>query len=474
MTSHRRLLAGGIWLSAGNGLSSLFAFIRNIAVARLVSVEDFGVVVLLALTMSAVETVSNLAVDRLLVQAPDGDDSRLQATAHALQVGRGVTAGAVVIFFSTMIAALFKIPHVNWALQTLALVPVIRGFAHLDSVRQQRNLDFKPTFWVVALPPAISLSLAVPLAYWLRSYSAIVWAMIAQALAHSAITHLLAKRPYRWAWSRPTVLRILSFSWPLLANGLLMFAILQGDNAVIGSTFTPEVVGWFGAAFMLTMAPAMMVTTVMQSLLLPPLSRLQHLPIEFAHRSEQTVQACLATGLCIAATFSVLGPELLVALFGSEYGPGATVVIWLGLAQGVRVSKAGQFVSAIALGRTRDPLIANLARGAALLVSIGLVTNGYGPQAVAASGLAGEIASYLISAVLLSRFGNNPNAGQFGLFFLMLALLVLSCAVGVTLRSGTSLIAHGAFAVAWLLVVIAIFVGISPALSRALAPILRK
>lgn len=474
MISHRRLLTGGAWLSAGNGLSSIFAFVRNIAIARLVSVEDFGVVVLLSLTLSVIETVSNLAVDRLLVQAPDGDDPQLQATAHALQVARGVAGGLVVFFLATTIAALFNIPHAVWALQALSLVPVIRGLAHLDTVRLQREMHFKPTFWVVALPPALSLGLAVPLAYWLRDYSAMVWAMLAQVLAQAAITHVLASRPYRWAWNRATVIRILSFSWPLLANGLLMFAIFQGDNAVIAAAFTPDVVGWYGAAFMMAMAPAMLVTTVMQGLLLPPLSKCQHVPEEFNRRHQQTVQVSLATGLFVSVVFAVLGPELLVALFGTRYGSGTGVVILLGLAQGVRIAKAGQFVSSIALARTKDPLIANLARGAALLLAIGLVVRGYGPLAVAASGVVGEVASYVIAVVLLSKRRDSQGTRDFGLFAGFVVLLALSCAVGAVLRAETSLFAQCALAVAWLFGVTAAFAWMSPAVRGILTKIIRE
>src|SRR5690349_5422803 len=106
--SRERLLRGGVWLTAGNVLSALASFLRNIAIARLVSVEDFGVVALLTLTLSVVETVSNLAIDRLLVQAPDGDDATLQSTAHLLQVARGLLGGVIVYFAAGFVAAQFK------------------------------------------------------------------------------------------------------------------------------------------------------------------------------------------------------------------------------------------------------------------------------------------------------------------------------------------------------------------------------
>lgn len=469
----RRLLRGGAWLSAGNALSAGASFLRNVLIARLVSVEDFGIVVLLTLTLAIVETVSNLAVDRLLIQAPDGDDPKLQATAHALQVVRGILGSIIVFLAAPSIASLFKIPHVAWAFQILALVPVIRSLMHLDTVRFQREMIYRPTFWVEALPQSVSLAVAVPLAYWTRDYSAIIWAMLTQVLTQAIVTHHLASRPYRWAWDRTTVLRMLTFGWPLLANGLLMFAIFQGDKALIAVAFTTEVVGWYGAAFMLSMAPAMLVTSIMQGLLLPVLSNCQNEPEVFQHRYLQIVQACLAVGLLTGAGFAVFGPELLVALFGSGYRTGTEVVILLGLTQGVRIAKAGQFVSAVALGSTKLPLIANLARGGALLAAIGLVAIGYGPVAVAITSLFGEMLSYVIGTHLLANRVRSPVIHQLPQIAAWLVLVGLSWVIGLELRGPAPSFSQLLLGLLWLFVATGIFVAASLALRDGLLNILR-
>lgn len=465
-----RLLRGGAWLTAGNALSALASFLRNVAIARLISVEDFGIVALLSMMLAVFETISNLAIDRLLVQAPDGDEPKLQASAHALQVTRGVMGGVILFLMASGLSVLFKVPHTAWAFQALALVPVIRSLQHLDTVRYQREMRYGPTFWVVALPQGVSLALAVPLAYWLRDYSAIVWAIFAQTISEAVITHVLATRPYRWAWDRAQTLRILSFGWPLLANGLLMFAIFQGDKAIIAVAYTPAVVGWFSAAVMISMAPAMLVISVLNGLLLPVLSRDQQDPEKFRQRYLQVVQACLTVGLMTAVFFAVFGPELLILLFGERYAPGVAVVILLGMTQGVRIAKAGQFVAAIALASTKDPLVANLARGASLLVATLLVVMGYGPVAVAATGLAGEMLAYAIAVFRLSARLGVPLLGQMRPIAVWLLIAALSWSLGWELRdaSPSLSLSHVLLGLAWLPVAAMAYVATSPAMFMAL------
>lgn len=472
--SRGRLLKGGAWLSAGNGLSAVFSFLRNIAIARLISVEDFGVVVLLSLIVAAVETISNLAIDRLLVQAPDGDDPQLQATAHMLQVARGIIGALLVFLTATMFAALFKVPQASWAFQTLALVPLIRSLAHLDTVRLQREMVFQPTFWGVAFSSGLSLGLAVPLAIWLRDYSVMVWATLLQVFAQTVISHLLASRPYRWAWNRANATRILSFGWPLLVNGLIMFAVFHGDKAVIAVAFTPEVVGWYGAAIMLTLAPVMFVTTVISSLLLPWLSRYQNASGDFWRRSDQTEQLCFALGFMMAVAFLTLGPEILLLLFGSHYRNGADIVMLLGLAQGFRMARQGQVISSVALARTRDPLVANLARVAAFLIAIVLVANGFGPATIALAAIAGEFASYLVTVFLLAKSNEDTTRPQVFRYAAALMLLALSIGIGTIVRYTVSPVAYLMVGLAWTMACTAAMTALSPALRAPLEQRIRK
>jgi O-antigen/teichoic acid export membrane protein len=253
-----------------------------------------------------------------------------------------------------------------------------------------------------------------------------------------------------------------------------MFAIFQGDKAVIAVAFSPEVVGWYGAAFMLSMAPAMLVTSVIQSLLLPVLSRWQDVPDEFYRRYAQVLQACLAIGLLTAAVFAVFGPELLVALFGRRYREGAEVVILLGLTQGVRIAKAGQFVSAVALARTKDPLISNLARGVSLLVAIGLVAIGYDPVIVAVTGLIGEIVAYAVAMRLMSKRLGCSVVRQLPQIFAWFILAGLSWTVGAELRGLVMPLVQFVMGLIWLITVTVSFVAVAPEMRRGLVDLLRR
>ena len=204
-------LKSGILLTGGSVTVALCSFLRNIIIARLISVEDFGISATFAITVTLLEMSSNLAVDRLLVQAPDGDDPRLQATAQAFQVALGAL-GAIILFLAAgPIAALFGVPQATWAFRALALVPMIRGLSHLDMARVQREMRFGPSVLVETGPQVLVTLLAIPLGVYLGDYRAMLWVVLIQSASYTLFSHLVAHRPYSLAVDKALARRIVGF-----------------------------------------------------------------------------------------------------------------------------------------------------------------------------------------------------------------------------------------------------------------------
>lgn len=230
-------------LSAGSVAGTLCSFVRNVIIARLLSVEDVGIAATFAMTTSLMQMTSNLALDRLIVQAPDGDEPRLQAAAQAFQFLRGVIGALLLLLLAGPIAALFSIPDLVWAFRLLALIPLFRGLAHLDVHRVQRSMSFGPSVASTLLPQIIVTAIAAPLAWWLKDFRAVLIIVILQAGLITFVTFAAAERRYAWVWDKALIRRIVSFGWPLLINGFLMYAIVTGDRAIVGSAFSMEELG---------------------------------------------------------------------------------------------------------------------------------------------------------------------------------------------------------------------------------------
>jgi O-antigen/teichoic acid export membrane protein len=320
VTIKETAIKGTLLLSAGRMIDRTLQFLRNIIVARLVSPEDFGIAALFAMTVSFLEMVSNLAVDTLLVQSPHGENPRFQQTSQLMTAVRGVGIALMLLLFAGPVAKLFNIPAATWAFRLLAVVPLIRGFAHQDMSRFQRQLNFKPVLVTDISSQLISVLLAWPFAAWLGDYSAILFLILIQTLARTVTSHIMSDRSYTWGWEPVHARQIMKFGWPLLINGILLFLIMQGDRFVIGAadklfareTYSKTLLGFYSAAFVLSSAIFEAIASVLTPVMLPLLSRVQDLQMQFQQRCLFCIHLAASIASPLGIFFILMGGWLVV------------------------------------------------------------------------------------------------------------------------------------------------------------------
>jgi O-antigen/teichoic acid export membrane protein len=397
------VLSGAASLGAGQALGQALSFVRNIIVARLLSPADFGIAAMFAITVSLLEMISDLAADKLIIQAKDGDDPRLQSTAQLWQFIRGLASGLIIALLAWPVATLFNVPQATWAFYWLAFVPVLRGVVHLDIRRLQREMRFWPAVASETAAQVAATAAAFPLAWWLRDYAAMLWIVILQAGVLALVSHLVAQRGYRWAWDRKHAARLLEFGWPLLINGALMFAIFHGDRLIVGSMYSMEELGYFSVAVALTSAPTALLASLSVSILLPLLAQVQDDRQRLTQRYVLSVQLfAVASGL-VAAVFVLLGPLLILLLFGGKYAGAADVLGALAIMQAVRLFRIPPTVAAMARGDTRNSMIANIARLGGLPLAL-LAAAVHAPVPwVAVAGVIGEALGFAAAIIRLKR-----------------------------------------------------------------------
>lgn len=393
----RSVMKGGALLSLGNASGAAFSLVRNVVIARLLLPEEFGVASTFAITLALLETLGNIAVNRLLIQADDGDDPALQANLQAIQFARGVVGAALVLLIAEPYAQLMGAPEAAWAYRVMALVPLVRGLWHLDIFREQRRLTYKGFVFATVGSQAIATIAIAPLAMISVDYSLMLWTILIQQSVFTAISHIVAERRFSVRWSGAVFERSLRFGLPLLGNGLLIFAIFHGDRVLIANQVGLAELGWFSVAFMLTLAPAMVLNNTLTGLFLPRVANVKSDQDAFEAAAARTVQAAMLTGAVFATGFAIAGPPLLLLLFGAPYSPALDVLVLLALMQGVRLAKAGPIIVSIARGDTMNPPLANTARAAMLPLALAALWLGFGLVSIVLLALLGEALAFAVS-----------------------------------------------------------------------------
>ncbi|MGE5265728.1 MAG: oligosaccharide flippase family protein, partial [Deltaproteobacteria bacterium] len=253
----RRVAGQGALLMSGFAASQVMSFARNAMLGHMLAKGDFGVAAILTLLLQLLDALTDLGVDRMIVQAPDGDEPRFVATNHSALVVRGLLIAALLVTASDPIAGFFSVPEAASAITAIALVPLIKGFQHLDARRAQRRLDNRPFLWIEVVPQAVALALTWPVVQAFPNFYAVVWLSLAQAVATLIISHSVAERRYGLAVDTAILKRLCTFGWPIWLSAFPLTAVYHGDRIVVGKFIGIEELAGYSAAFLVAMVPGL-------------------------------------------------------------------------------------------------------------------------------------------------------------------------------------------------------------------------
>lgn len=387
---------------SGNAAASLLLLARNLIIARLIPVADYGVAATFAVAIAVVEMMSALGLQQQIVQDKDGNNPHFQAALQGFQVLRGVIAAVVLFWLAEPIAQFLKIPDVAWAYRWMALVPLFNALQHFDMFRLNRDMRFWPMILTGGVPALISLILIAPLYYMFGDYQVMLWAIILQYGLMMVVSHLVAERPYRLVLDRAIMGRSLKFGWPILVNGVLMFGIFNGDKLIVGRELGIEMLAIFAMGITLTLTPTLVMSKSAQNFFLPQLSAAGEVQTpRFAALSAVTVETSLLMGMGLVLGTALLGEIVVTLLLGAKYAALVPLMTWLAILQAARQFKIGPAIIGLAVSQNEISMLGNLVRVLSLPVAWYIAATSGNLYAIIAVGTLGELLGHVVVMLLL-------------------------------------------------------------------------
>lgn len=433
MSDKNKFLRGGLVLSLGNALSQVFSLLRNLIVARLVSPEEFGVAVTFALTLSVLEAAVAHGFDKLLIQDEEGEEVTLQSMLHAILVSRGLLIAAAIFLAAPWIAMAFDVPEATPAYRMLAVVPLLRGFMHLDVKRMQRHMAFGPDIASRLVSQGLGLIVAIVYAALFQDYWAMLWGVLVQAFALTVLSHLLAERGYRIDWDSGYSQKVVNFSLPIMINGIIMILSDQGNRILVGARLSVGNLALFSAAAMPLEAGLTFLSQVAGDLSVPWLSSVKSDPERFRYRHHLTGMAIACASVVFFAPFALLGMDLTVLIFGERYAGPEAMMAWLALGFGLRFLRVWPIVTSICFGDTQNLMLSNLARASGIGFAVVLIEAGWGLTGAAAALALSEGMATCVAFYRLRRFSDKALAPGWPLLFGTLAGFAIAITASVIL-----------------------------------------
>lgn len=406
----RRTLDSLGWASSGAAAQTILQIGVLLALARLLSPDDFGVVGAATLVLGFTQIFWQLGVGPALIQRPTITREHIE-TAFTSSIILGLVFATGVFLAAPSISSFFGMERLTSVLRATTIVYVLGGLILVAESLLRRELRFKQ----VAI-----VQLSAYVAYGIVSIvfailGAEVWALVAgylaQAITEAVLVLKLSPHPKRLHLHRSVLRELLSFGSGVTAAQIANYVALQGDNFVVGKTLGAAPLGVYGRAYSLMTMPANLFSSAVDTVLFPAMAKVQNEPERLATAFRRSMAITALIGLPVSSLTFILAPEVVRVLLGDQ---------WTGVIPLLQILAFGVFL------RTGYKLGASVARAKGFVHRIAWRQGVYAVAVIAGSwigsalfGLSGVAYAVLLALVLI-----------FGL----LTWLGLS-ATGLTLRS---------------------------------------
>lgn len=389
-------------------LAEAAALGRSVLFAWLIGPDQLGQAMMLALVVRLAEMASDLGIDRLILQARDGNTARLQSELQGVALLRGLLGAVILAALAPVLAALFADGPSTLSYALLSIIPALRGLAHLDYRRAERRFRYAPMAIVEGGATLVMAACVIPAATLLGDHRAMVAVLIVHAIAFVGLSHLVANRRYRLWFSMSAFLRVWHFGAPLILNAVLLFITFYADRLIVAQAYDWSVLAVYGVTLQLALLPAQIVGRAASSLVLPRLREaIRSNALDLSWQPVLTTHIGLA--LVLVAGFTLVAPSMIELVYGPDFRPEFALALAIAFAAGFRIWRTPYSMLAVATGRTGDPARANLMRAAALVPAAGFAAAGLPLAAIGAAAAFGEAAATL-RAVFLARATLSPTS----------------------------------------------------------------
>ena len=309
-----------LWSGADIFLKNGLQFGVSIALARLLSPEEFGTVALLYFFLGIGGAFVDSGLSSALIQKREVTSTD-ESTVFWFNLSVGSLVALALWAAAPAIAAFYHLPVLAPLTRVMALNIVLGALGSIHGTLLSKRLDFRTQMKISGLATVCSGTVAVAMAW--NGFG--VWALVAQTLTATVATTALlwAFSPWRpsWTFSLASARRLFGFGGYLLASQMLYTAYSRVYTLLIGKYFSTRELGFYERANSTQQLPASLLSVVMGRVSLPLFSEAAQDKSRLRRGMQLALRGMMLLNVPAMFGIAATAEPLLLTLFGAQWLP---------------------------------------------------------------------------------------------------------------------------------------------------------
>lgn len=283
-TLNKKVRTATKWSALSQIAAKLITPITSMVLARLLTPEAFGVVTTLTMIISFAEIFTDAGFQKYLVQHDFIDEKdRDESTNVAFwsNLAMSLFIWGVIAIFANPLAALVGNPGLGHVLRIACISIPLAAFSSIQSALFKRDFDFKTLFKVRLVSTILPLLVTVPLAFFLRSYWALIIGTIAVHTVNAVLLTFYSKWKPRLFYDFDKLKEMISFTVWSMVEAISIWLTMYVDVFIVGKVLSQHYLGLYKTSSSLVGQIMGLITAITTPILFSALSRLQNDEKEF-------------------------------------------------------------------------------------------------------------------------------------------------------------------------------------------------
>jgi lipopolysaccharide exporter len=253
----------------------VLSMISSVVLARNLTAGDYGLIGFGMIFINFMVQFSDLGINSAVIRKHDLTDDALY-TGFTMKCVLGVAAFAVAFSLSHLSNLFFDDTAVVDVIKILSLNFILNSFAFIPTCLLTRDLDFRKLVISQTVSAVCYHLLAILLAVNGFKFWSIIIANICSVISNIVVINSIRPVRIRFAYDPAVAREFLHFGGNLFLSGIVIYAIFNAANFLIGSVRGSVQLGYYSLALTWGSMICTIVYDSVHSVLFPAFSKIQH------------------------------------------------------------------------------------------------------------------------------------------------------------------------------------------------------
>lgn len=382
-----RFAGGGAWLGAGNASEHGLRLVRNMLVARLIAPESLGQMAIIFVLSGLFESFTQIGIREAIIHSPKGSENSYLNNAWWVSFIRGIGLYITAIVLLPFAVQFFDDPEILGLARLVFLSMILNGAMSPRAYAALKEMKFRR--WVILYHGGalIGVICTIVLAFVMKNVWALAIGFVIESVCRCVLSFVLCPFVPRFTIEREGMKALFRFMRGMFGLPIIVFLYNNLDIFFVGKMFSKADLGLYKFAVNLAVAPTLLYSGIVSTLLLSSFAEIQDDKDRLANRVTRAARMLTIFIFPIMALLAAGAGPILSLVYGEKFA--VMAVPYAILCASVALSLLGLGLNPIffAMGRPELDRIGSIVRLVVLGVLIFPLMERFGLEGAALASL---------------------------------------------------------------------------------------